>query len=100
MKKALRLASLLSCLFVCVVAAPAWADEAGPFKNSAILDQLLKQTGVYDKSQSGKTPDFVADPTWPRPLPHSWLLGQIGGLYVDHHDHIWVYNRPRTLNDD
>src|SRR6185436_4479693 len=27
----------------------------------------------------------------------NWLLGQIGGLYVDHHDHIWVYNRPRTL---
>ena len=60
----------------------------------------IKQTGVYDRSKTGKTPDFVSDPTWPRPLPHSWLLGQIGGLYVDSHDHVWVYNRPRTLNDD
>jgi len=50
-----------------------------------MLDLLIKQTGVYDRSKTGKTPDFVNDPTWPRPLPHSWLLGQIGGLYVDSH---------------
>jgi len=42
----------------------------------------------------------VADPSWPQPLPHNWVLGQIGGLYVDPHDHIWVYNRPRTLSND
>jgi DNA-binding beta-propeller fold protein YncE len=97
--KHLKFLSLLSCVLL-GLAASVKAEEAGPLKNSAILDQLLKQTGVYDRSNTGKTPDFVSDPTWPRPLPHSWLLGQIGGLYVDSHDHIWVYNRPRTLNDD
>jgi DNA-binding beta-propeller fold protein YncE len=100
MRNAPRTVSLLSCIFLSLLAAPARADEASPLKDSALLDALQKQTGVYDRSNSGKTPEFVVDPTWPQPLPHSWLLGQIGGLYVDHHDHIWVYNRPRTLNDD
>jgi DNA-binding beta-propeller fold protein YncE len=100
MKNALKITSLLSCVVAALSAAPVLAQDPGGLKNSGILDQLVKQTGVYDRSKSGKTPDFVADPTWPRPLPHSWLLGQIGGLYVDSHDHVWVYQRPRTLNDD
>ena len=40
---------------------------------------------------------FVVDPSWPQSLPNNWLLGQIGGLYVDQHDHVWVYNRARTM---
>ncbi len=91
MKNALKITSLLSCVVAALSAAPVLAQDPGGLKNSGILDQLVKQTGVYDRSKSGKTPDFVADPTWPRPLPHSWLLGQIGGLYVDSHDHVWVY---------
>ena len=61
---------------------------------------LAKKTGVYHASSTGKTPGFVVDPSWPQPLPNNWLLGQIGGLYVDPHDHIWVYNRPRTMTTD
>jgi hypothetical protein len=45
-------------------------------------------------------PNFFIDPAWPALLPHNWVLGQVGGLYVDSHDHIWVYNRPRTLTND
>jgi hypothetical protein len=99
MRNTLKIATLLS-LFAGLLPTAATADDADGLKKSGILEQLLKQTGVYDRSKSGKTPDFAVDPTWPKPLPHNWLLGQIGGLYVDHHDHIWVYNRPRTLNDD
>ena len=69
-------------------------------KDQGILDRLYANTGVYNKSADGKTPGFVSDPGWPAPLPHSWLLGQVGGLYVDHHDHIWIYNRPRTMTTD
>jgi DNA-binding beta-propeller fold protein YncE len=69
-------------------------------KDQSILDRLYANTGVYNKSVSGKTPGFVSDPGWPAPLPHNWLLGQIGGLYVDQNDHIWVYNRPRTMTTD
>jgi hypothetical protein len=66
-------------------------------KNSGSLDRLFEQTGVYNTSSTGKAPGFVVDPAWPQPLPNNWLLGQIGGLHVDHHDHVWVYNRPRSL---
>src|SRR5471032_29160 len=69
-------------------------------KDQSILDRLYASTGVYNKSVTGKAPGFVSDPAWPQPLPHNWLLGQIGGLYVDHHDHVWVYNRPRTMTND
>ena len=69
-------------------------------KNNGSLDRLFKQTGVYNASSTGKTPGFVVDPAWPQPLPNNWLLGQIGGLYVDPHDHIWVYNRPRTMTNE
>ena len=77
------------------------ADPASSvLKNSGSLDRLFKKTGVYNASSTGKTPSFVVDPAWPQPLPNHWLLGQIGGLYVDQHDHVWVYNRPRTLSTD
>src|SRR6202167_3171017 len=69
-------------------------------KNSGALDRLFKQAGVYNASRTGKTPGFVVDPAWPQPLPNNWILGQIGGLYVDRHDHIWVYNRPRTMTNE
>ena len=45
-------------------------------------------------------PHFQVDASWPKELPNNWILGQIGGIAVDSHDHIWVYQRPRTLTDD
>ena len=77
---------------------PSRAEDGPP--TAGILDRLAEQSRVYNASATGETPKFVVDPTWPRPLPHSWLLGQIGGLYVDRHDHVWVYNRARTLTND
>jgi len=74
------------------------ADDGPP--TAGILERLVHQSRVYNTSRTGATPSFVVDPTWPQPLPHSWLLGQIGGLYVDRHDHVWVYNRARTLTND
>jgi DNA-binding beta-propeller fold protein YncE len=62
--------------------------------------RLIQQTGVYNASKTGKAPGFVVDPAWPQPLPNNWTLGQVGGLHVDGHDHVWVYNRPRTLTTE
>lgn len=45
-------------------------------------------------------PHYEVDPSWPKPLPNNWLIGQIGGLAVDKHDHVWVNQRPRSLTDD
>lgn len=45
-------------------------------------------------------PRFAVDISWPKPLPNQWVLGEIGGIAVDARDHIWVYQRPRSLTDD
>jgi DNA-binding beta-propeller fold protein YncE len=88
--------SIVICILA-VITAPAFQSGNN---GSSVLTRLMRQTGVYDKSSGATTPDFYSDPAWPELLPHSWLLGQVGGLYVDQHDHIWIYNRPRTLTND
>jgi len=42
---------------------------------------------------------YQVDTQWPRlPLPNNWVIGEIGGLFVDDEGLIWIINRPRTLN--
>ena len=94
--------NILSALivFAAVLDSDSAARSAATQPANDIVRRLAVQTGVYDKSAKGTTPQFLVDPTWPLPLPHDWILGQVGGLYVDRHDNIWVYNRPRTLTND
>ena len=99
MRNAIRL-GVLSALALFVSLGPAAAAPANPLQNSGVLERLVQQTGVYNKARGATTPSFVADPTWPQVLPQSWLLGQVAGLYVDRHDHIWVLSRPRTMTND
>ena len=33
-------------------------------------------------------PRFKVDPSWPKPLPDNWVIGQIGGIAVDSRDHV------------
>src|SRR5579862_6963568 len=42
-------------------------------------------------------PKYEPDPYWPKPLPNNWMFGEVSGVEVDSHDHIWVTHRPRTL---
>ena len=46
----------------------------------------------------GNGTDFEFDPTWPKPLPNNWTLGNVVGVDVDANDHIWVVHRPLSLN--
>lgn len=95
MRKILFVAALLA-----LAGGVSLAKDSDVLTKSGAVDRLMSDTGVYHKSASGKTPGFVADPSWPQHLPHNWMLGQVGGLYVDRHDHVWVYNRPRTMTTD
>jgi hypothetical protein len=45
-------------------------------------------------------PQYQIDPAWPRELPNNWIMGQVGGMAVDKHDHIWVLQRPGTDTPD
>jgi DNA-binding beta-propeller fold protein YncE len=76
-----KLLSGIACFaFAVALTIPAWLENA-----------RAAQTGV---------PHFEPDPYWPKPLPSNWMLGQVSGIYVDSHDHIWVTNRPRTLDNN
>ena len=46
-----------------------------------------------------KAPSFQVDPMWPT-MPKQWILGQVSGLDVDAQDHVWIIQRPWSLNDD
>src|SRR5262249_32828597 len=43
-------------------------------------------------------PKFQVDPTWPLTLPDNWIIGTIGGITVDAQDHIWINQRPSSLD--
>src|SRR5882724_2749521 len=98
-----KIAMLLAAMLASAVTLANAADTVKKelvTQDRAILDRLYANTGVYNKSAAATVPGFVSDPGWPAPLPHSWMLGQVAGLYVDQHDHVWISNRPRTMTND
>ena len=48
---------------------------------------------------AAEPPKFQVDTSWPKTLPNNWIVGQIGGIYVDSQDHVWIVHRPGTLTD-
>jgi hypothetical protein len=62
-----------------------------------VLERLVEEL-PNEHQGTGTAPSFVADAAWPKTLPHNWIIGDVGGLYVDQHDHIWVYHRPRSIS--
>ncbi|HKX35533.1 MAG TPA: hypothetical protein VJM79_02565 [Rhizorhapis sp.] len=89
----------LGAFVVAALSAPVWAQD-GVNVLGASVSRLLRDAGVYNVSKTGSAPSFVADPSWPQPLPNRWILGQVAGLHVDQHNHIWVYNRARTSTNE
>jgi hypothetical protein len=45
-------------------------------------------------------PRMQVDPSWPKPLPHHWVLGEVSGVAVDAADHVWIIQRPRGVKTD
>ena len=41
----------------------------------------------------GHGPKFVVDPSWPKPLPANWVIGQVSGVCVDAQDNVFIVNR-------
>ena len=49
---------------------------------------------------TASVPTFAVDASWPR-FDSNWIFGSIGGVIVDPaNDHVWVLNRPRTVQPD
>ena len=64
---------------------------------AAAFDRLAERTAPH-VAAGATAPSFVVDPGWPKPLPNNWMIGDIGGIFADKNDHIWVYHRPRALS--
>src|ERR1700726_1380477 len=68
---------------------------------TALVVVLMISTNLQQaRGAQPKVFHFEPDPYWPKPLPNNWMLGQVSGIYVDSHDHIWVTSRPRTLDNN
>src|SRR6266481_6268746 len=57
----------------------------------------LSVHSIAGTASAQEVPRFKVDPSWPKELPNNWIMGQVGGMAVDRHDHIWVLQRP-SLN--
>ena len=44
-------------------------------------------------------PQFEVEPSWPA-LPNDWVLGSVASVDVADDDHVWVYHRPRSVEED
>ena len=70
------------------------------FALALILGTALIAATHSPPAHAADIPKFEVDAAWPKPLPHNWVLGQVGGITTDKDGHIWVLQRPRTLTDD
>ncbi|GJD61628.1 hypothetical protein [Methylobacterium frigidaeris] len=66
----------------------------------AVLVALVCAAPCAAPALAEEPPTFRVDPSWPKPLPNNWIMGQAAGVAVDAEDHVWVIQRPRTLTDD
>jgi len=46
-----------------------------------------------DRDARGDIPRYEVDPYWPKPLPNRWVTGAVGGVCIDHNDHVFGINR-------
>ena len=44
-------------------------------------------------------PQFEVDPSWPA-LPNDWVLGSVASVDVADDDHVWIYHRPRSVDEE
>src|ERR1700689_2838515 len=72
-----------------------------PDRRTSMKPKILAGVAVLALAAApGNVPKFEFDPNWPKPLPNNWILGAIGGNFVDGTDHIWVANRPGSLDNN
>lgn len=60
-------------------------------------ERLLERRAGAQRRASA--PSFQVDPFWPK-MPPQWTIGQVSGLAVDARDHVWIIQRPWSVEDD
>ncbi|MDH4324124.1 MAG: hypothetical protein OEW90_08310 [Betaproteobacteria bacterium] len=73
---------------------------------AAALAMVLAAFGIWQlqpnvaQADSNDPPGFQVVPSWPKPLPNQWQIGQVPGIAVDRDDNIWIVQRPRSMTND
>ena len=63
----------------------------------ALLAMRVAMTAAQAPATARPVPTFTVDPFWPKPLPNRWIIGAVAGVAVDARDHVWIVQRPSTL---
>ena len=58
----------------------------------AILIAFICSVGLLANGQT--VPRYRVDPSFPKELPHNWIMSHVEHLFVDASDHIWVFQEP------
>jgi hypothetical protein len=82
-------------LFVAAAVLFGFAIAAGPLAY-AQGDKVPHEIDDLAAGNAKDVPHYKVDPFWPKELPHNWIMGAVGGLFVDAHDNVWVLQRPGT----
>src|SRR5689334_25399550 len=64
----------------------------------AVGQSVLERRVAAQAKGAMQAPRFEVDPTWPKPLPNGWYLGQTIGVGVDANDHVWIIHRSDSLD--
>lgn len=65
----------------------------------AVLASVERLVSRVAAQQPPAAPSYQVDPFWPK-MPKGLILGQVSGITVDAQDHIWLIQRPWSLNSD
>src|SRR2546426_12435359 len=63
------------------------------------MRQIIGVIVVLLALASPERPMFRVDPAW-RKIPNNWQFGQVASVSVDAQDHVWVLQRPGTLQPE
>lgn len=78
----------------------AWTSKALAVLLLAVAFGMFALGSALAAPGKSGNPQFKVDENWPKPLPHNWELGQVGGIAVDQNDNVWIVQRPRSLTSD
>lgn len=65
-----------------------------------VIGMALTFAAVAYTTNAQQIPKYKVEASWPKELPNNWIMGQVGGMAVDRHDHIWVLQRPSSNTTD
>jgi DNA-binding beta-propeller fold protein YncE len=61
-----------------------------------VMALALSANPAMQQAGEGPAPKFTVDPSWPK-VPEKWQFGQVASVSVDGNDHVWILQRPSTL---